>query len=416
MNDVDGGPVSAINYAHKAMSGDRTDYPRVGLLSAGHLMNDLYGNFITSLMPYLVIRGEISTTAAGLVLLVYLIGSSVLQPIFGLVADRTGRRAFAVVGPVWVGIAAAVIGRASTTVTLLAIAAIGGLGTAAFHPQAASMVDSLSPTNKGRSMAYFSMGGNIGFALGPVAAAVVATIGLQWSPLMLLPGAIIGLALARYAPHAGRSKESFTLSDLRATVVTVWKQINLVVSVIAIRSASQYALIIFLPLYYHLRGYSAELGSYYAFILSLAGAIGGLVGGHLSDLYGRRRTVVISLLMAAPLLVVTLLVPPALVWPLIALSGAALLASNSVTVVQGQELLPRHRGLASGLTLGLGFGLSGIIASGLTALADHIGVGATIFAAPALAVLAAILASFVRNTSGSKAASSGPSPAAKPGA
>jgi MFS transporter, FSR family, fosmidomycin resistance protein len=93
-----------------------------------------------------------------------------------------------------------------------------------------------------------------------------------------------------------------------------------------------------------------------------------------------------------------------------------LLASNSVTVVQGQELLPRHRGLASGLTLGLGFGLSGIIASGLTALADHIGVGATIFAAPALAVLAAILASFVRNTSGSKAASSGPSPAAKPGA
>ena len=47
-----------------------------------------------------------------------------------------------------------------------------------------------------------------------------------------------------------------------------------------------------------------------------------------------------------------------LVWPLVALSGASLLASNSVTVVQGQELLPRHRGLASGLTLGLGFGLS----------------------------------------------------------
>lgn len=363
-------------------------------------MNDLYGNFITSLMPYLVIRGDITTTGAGFVLLLYLFGSSVLQPIFGLISDRTGRRAFAVIGPVWVGLAAAAMARANTTLMLLTVAGVGGLGTAAFHPQAASMVDSLSPTNKGRSMAYFSMGGNIGFALGPVAAAVVATIGLEWSPVMLLPGAIIGVALARYAPHAGRSEESFAVADLRDTIRVAWRQINLVVSVIAIRSAAQYALIIFLPLYYHLRGFPAELGSYYAFVLSLSGALGGLAGGHLSDLYGRRRIVVLSLLITAPLLVVTLLVPTGFVWPLVALSGAALLASNSVTVVQGQELLPRHRGLASGLTLGLGFGLSGVIASGLTTLADHIGVEAAIFAAPGLALVAAVVAAFVRNPAG----------------
>lgn len=363
-------------------------------------MNDLYGNFITSLMPYLVIRGDITTTGAGFVLLLYLFGSSVLQPIFGLISDRTGRRAFAVIGPVWVGLAAAAMARANTTLMLLTVAGVGGLGTAAFHPQAASMVDSLSPTNKGRSMAYFSMGGNIGFALGPMAAAVVATIGLEWSPVMLLPGAIIGVALARYAPHAGRSEESFAVADLRDTIRVAWRQINLVVSVIAIRSAAQYALIIFLPLYYHLRGFPAELGSYYAFVLSLSGALGGLAGGHLSDLYGRRRIVVLSLLITAPLLVVTLLVPTGFVWPLVALSGAALLASNSVTVVQGQELLPRHRGLASGLTLGLGFGLSGVIASGLTTLADHIGVEAAIFAAPGLALVAAVVAAFVRNPAG----------------
>lgn len=392
--------MSALDFVREGTPYGRTDYPRVVLLSAGHLMNDLYGNFITSLMPYLVIRGDITTTGAGFVLLLYLFGSSVLQPIFGLISDRTGRRAFAVIGPVWVGLAAAAMARANTTLMLLTVAGVGGLGTAAFHPQAASMVDSLSPTNKGRSMAYFSMGGNIGFALGPVAAAVVATIGLEWSPVMLLPGAIIGVALARYAPHAGRSEESFAVADLRDTIRVAWRQINLVVSVIAIRSAAQYALIIFLPLYYHLRGFPAELGSYYAFVLSLSGALGGLAGGHLSDLYGRRRIVVLSLLITAPLLVVTLLVPTGFVWPLVALSGAALLASNSVTVVQGQELLPRHRGLASGLTLGLGFGLSGVIASGLTTLADHIGVEAAIFAAPGLALVAAVVAAFVRNPAG----------------
>jgi FSR family fosmidomycin resistance protein-like MFS transporter len=389
--------VSALDFVSDRSPFGRTDYPRVALLSAGHLINDLYGNFITSLMPYLVIRGDITTTAAGLVLLVYLFGSSVLQPIFGLISDRTGRRGFAIIGPVWVGLAAAAITRANTSVMLLLIAGIGGLGTAAFHPQAASMIDSLSPTNKGRSMAYFSMGGNIGFALGPVAAAVVATVGMAWSPLMLLPGVAIGLGLARYAPHVGRSEESFAVADLWDTVRIAWKQINLVVSVIAIRSAAQYALIIFLPLYYHLRGHPAELGSYFAFVLSLAGAIGGLAGGHFSDLYGRRRVVVLSLIVAAPLLFVTLLVPVPFVWPLVALSGAALLASNSVTVVQGQELLPRHRGLASGLTLGFGFGLSGVIASGLTTLSDHIGVENAIFAAPGLALLAAMVAAFVRN-------------------
>ncbi len=389
--------MSALDFVSERTPFGRTDYPRVVLLSIGHLMNDLYGNFITSLMPYLVIRGDISTTGAGLVLLVYLFGSSVLQPIFGLISDRTGRRAFAVIGPVWVGLAAAAMARANTTAMLLTVAGVGGLGTAAFHPQAASMVDSLSPTNKGRSMSYFSMGGNIGFALGPVAAAIVATVGLEWSPAMLLPGAIVGLALARYAPHVGRSDESFAIADLWDAIRIAWKQINLVVSVIAIRSAAQYALIIFLPLYYHLRGFPAELGSYYAFVLSLSGAIGGLVGGHLSDLYGRRRIVVLSLVTAAPLLVVSLLVPAAFVWPLVALSGASLLASNSVTVVQGQELLPRHRGLASGLTLGFGFGLSGVIASSLTTLSDHIGVGSAIFAAPGLALIAAVVAAFVRN-------------------
>lgn len=389
--------MSAINLVRKEREVARTDYGRVGLISVGHLTNDLYGNFMTSLMPYLVLRGDITTTAAGLVLLVYLIGSSVLQPVFGVMSDRSGRRAFAVVGPVWVGLAAACISRAGSTGALLAIAGLGGIGTAAFHPQAAAMVDQLSPSRKGRSMAYFSMGGNVGFALGPVIAAVIAMVGLDWSPVILIPGVFVGLALARYAPQVARGSETVSFAELRATVREAWTQVNLVIAVIAIRSAAQFALIIFLPLYYHLRGFPAQLGSYYAFVFSLAGAIGGLIGGHYSDLYGRRRVVVSSLLLSAPLMVLALLAPVVWVWPLIALGGAALLGSNSVTVVQGQQLLPRHRGLASGLTLGLAFGLSGIIASTLTTMADHIGVEHVIYAAPLLAVCAAAFAALVHD-------------------
>jgi len=370
----------------------RIDYPRVSLLSLGHLMNDLYGNVMTSLTPYLILQGRISATVAGLVLLVYLIGSSVLQPIFGLVSDRSGRRMFAIAGPLWIGVAASCFGWASNAGELLALAGLGGIGTAAFHPQAASMVDRLSPRNKGWSMAIFSTGGNVGFALGPALAALIAVAGLHWSIVIFIPGIALSLLLALFTPDVRSSERALDVRALRHTLSRSWRRLSLIVAVIAIRSGAQYALIILLPLYYYARGFPAQLGSYYAVVLSLSGALGGLAGGRLSDRYGRRRVVVTSLLVTAPVMYISLLLTGLIVWPLLAVCGATLLASNSVTVVQGQEVLPENTGLASGITLGLAFGLSGVITSSVGVAVDHIGASRVIFSVPFLPLLAAGLA------------------------
>lgn len=368
------------------------DYPRVALVSLGHFTNDMHGNLITSLTPYLVIRGEISTSVAGLVLLSYLIGSSVLQPFFGHMSDRSGRRTFAVLGPLWVGLAAVAIALAGNTATILVLAVLGGIGTAAFHPQAAAMVDRLSHHSKGWVMSIFSMGGNIGFAVGPLLAAVIATAGLRYSPLVLVPGIFVTFLLARFAPPVGRRLDLVSSEPLRHALGQTWRSLSAIVSIIALRGGVQYGLLLFLPLYYHAHGSSAQLGSYYAFVISLSGAFGGLLGGRLSDRFGRRPVVVGSLLLSVPLLFLSLLAYGLIVWPILVLAGACLLASNSVTVVQGQELLPSNTGIASGLTLGLGFGLSGLIGSGLAVLADHASVGTVIFLVPLLAPLAALLA------------------------
>lgn len=386
-------PSSEIRLTHPVPRSNPTiDYSRVALLSVGHLTNDMYGNLISSLTPYLVIRGEISTSVAGLVVLTYLIGSSVLQPFVGHMSDRSGRRVFAVLGPIWVGLAAVAIALVGNTATILLIAGLGGVGTAAFHPQAASMVQRLSHHSRGWVMSIFSMGGNIGFAIGPLLAAVVATAGTQYAPLVLLPGVGVTVALARYAPQAGARGDTAPSEPLRASLARTWRSLSAIVSIIALRGGIQYALLLFLPLYYHAHGASAQQGSYYAFVISLSGALGGLAGGSLSDRLGRKPVVVGSLLLSLPLLVLSLLVHGPLVWPLLVLAGASLLASNSVTVVQGQELLPANAGIASGLTLGLGFGLSGLIGSALAVLSDHIGVGTVIFLVPLLAPVAAILA------------------------
>lgn len=382
-----------VRTAHGAQA--ETHYPRVALLSLGHLTNDVYGSLISSLTPYLVLRGSISTTAAGLVLFIYLIGSSLLQPLIGITSDRTGRRFFAVLGPIWVGVAAGLIGWAGNAVVLLALAAVGGVGTAAFHPQAAAMVNRLSGRNRGFVMSIFSMGGNIGFALGPLVAAIIATAGLHWSPVVVFPGIAVTALLVRFAPNAGRAAATEAPKAMRSISGKVWAALGLIVLVIALRSGVLYGLMLFLPLYYHAHGASAQLGSAYAFLFTFSGALGGLGGGSLSDRHGRRPVVILSLLITVPLVYVSFAAGGPVVWLLMGASGAALLSSNSVTVVQAQELLPSNTGMVSGLTMGLGFGLSGAVGFLLGILADHLGVQTAIYLVPLLAPLAAVAAWFV---------------------
>jgi FSR family fosmidomycin resistance protein-like MFS transporter len=382
-----------VTDGHEQIDADRAhvDHPRIALAGAAHLVNDLSGNFLSSLTPYLVLRGSISATVAGFVVFVYLVGSSVLQPIFGVLSDRQGRKWYAALGPTWLSVSAGMLGLVTHSWQLLALAAIGGLGTAAFHPQAAAMVDSLSPRAKGRSMSIFTMGGNIGFAFGPIVAAGVAMAGLHWSLVLIVPGVAMGLLMWRYAPQPPRREVPLDMAMLRATLLSRWRALVIIVAIIALRSAVQISLIVFLPLFFHARGYAPEIGSYLAFVLSLAGAVGGFFGGHISDLYGRRTITSVSLLLAAPAIALSLVVGPILVWPAIAVAGILLLASNSVMVVAAQSLLPGNTGLASGLTLGLGFGLSGLVTVGLSTLADHASVTTAMFAIPVLALVAAAL-------------------------
>ncbi len=371
--------------------GERIDLRRVTLLGVGHFTNDLYGNLATSLAPYFVIAGKLTAPVAGALVLIYLAGSSVLQPIFGIISDRSGRRWFAVAGPAWIGCCMSLLIVAPAAWTVFLLVALGGIGTAAFHPQGASMVNRMAGAAPGRAMSIFSMGGNLGYGLGPVLAAAMVSVGNVWTVCVAAPGLVCSMLLLRYAPQAkSQSMESTgkSLRDARAN----FRSLALIVLVIAIRSGAMSAVIFLAPLYFHSQGLPATWGSYGSSLFLLVGAFCGLYAGGLSDRIGRKPVVVWSLVLAAPLIFLVGVLPGLISWAALALAGAAIVASNPVTVVQAQELLPANAGLAAGLTLGLGFGLSGVITFLVSNVTKTAGPQHTLLLSALLPLLAAGLA------------------------
>jgi FSR family fosmidomycin resistance protein-like MFS transporter len=182
-----------------------------------------------------------------------------------------------------------------------------------------------------------------------------------------------------------------SLRDARANL----RPLSLIVLLIAVRSGAMSAVIFLAPLYFHAQHLPASWGSYGSTIFLLAGAFFGLYAGRLSDRVGRRPVVVWSLVATAPLTLLIGLLPGLASWPAMALCGAANVASNSVTVVQAQELLPGNVGLASGLTLGLGFGLSGAITFAVAALTKQVGPQDAVLLSAALPLIAAGVAAMV---------------------
>lgn len=367
------------------------DMWRVSLLGLGHFTNDMYGNLATSIAPYFVIAGRLSAPVAGVLILIYLAGSSVLQPFFGIVSDRSGRRWFAVLGPAWIGVAMSLLIVAPTTWVIFLLVALGGVGTAAFHPQGASMVNRVAGLRRGWSMSVFSMGGNLGYGLGPLLAALMVAVGNGWTVFLAIPGLLCSLLLFRYSPnvrsHAMESAGK-SLRDARANM----SPLAVIVLIIAIRSGAMSAVIFLAPLYFHAQHLPPSWGSYGSSLFLLVGAICGLYAGGLSDKIGRKPIVVWSLVLAAPLILLVGLLPGLTSWPALALAGAAVVASNSVTVVQAQELLPGNVGLAAGLTLGLGFGLSGVITFIVSNVTKQAGPQDTLLMTAALPLIAAALA------------------------
>jgi FSR family fosmidomycin resistance protein-like MFS transporter len=363
-------------------------------LSGGHLATDLAQGSLPALLPYLVDKFDLTYTMAAALVLAATVSSSVIQPAFGLWSDARGALWLlpAGVALAGVGMGAAAVAPAYWIVFLSVLAA--GVGVAAYHPEGSKFASYVSGAKRASGMAFFSVGGNVGFALGPIlAAGFILAFGLEGAALVAVPALLVagGLVLvlrylAEFAPPADLSREVGS-RDAEARGLTM------LLAVVGLRSVAHMGLFTFIPLWEKAQGHNASYGTWVLGGFLIAGAVGTLAGGRLADRFGRRRVLRWSFVVATPLILVYVLVGGPVGIAAVILAGAAVIGTFGVSLVMSQEYMPGRVGMASGLSIGLAIGLGGVAALTLGAVADAIDLRTAVLATaagPGIALLVSL--------------------------
>jgi len=362
---------------------EHTVFAVILAVSFCHLLNDMMQALLPAIYPTLKVDFGLSFGQVGVVTLAYQITASILQPLVGLYADRrptplalSGGTLFSLAGLM-------VLSIAHSYGVLLVGASLLGVGSSVFHPESSRVVRMAAGGRHGLGQSLFQVGGNLGQALGPLAAALVV---VRWGQsslaffalLALVAGAILW-NVGLWYKHHGLARLSASASRKSAHPTLPRGTVRRGMSVLLVLVFSKYVYLASLTSYFtfyliHRFGLSVRDAQLELFAFSAAVAVGTMLGGPFGDRIGRKRVIWFSILGALPF---TLALPYAnLFWtgPLVVMIGLILASAFPAIVVFAQELAPGRVGMVSGLFFGLAFGVGGIGAAALGVLADAWGI------------------------------------------
>lgn len=350
----------------------------VALLTTGHFFSDFYVTFLPGLLPMLIERLGLSLTVSGLLVMMYSFASNILQPVFGYFVDKSGYTWLVLVTVPVAALFISLAATADSVSNLFVYIMVAGLASALFHPLGSALLAKVSTEeNKGLSMSVFIGGGNIGVALAP---AVVIYFLLQYGASYLIWMAIPGFLLSTAYYFAGihKIKLGSTQKSAATGSGTPWfRSLSLIKLnlVMGLRSWPQAVIPNFLPVWLVQKGFSPTLAGTMLTVFLAGGALGSIFGGYFGDRFGRKRCIMGALTLCIPSLFVFLTSHEVtlLTWVALGVSGAALQGTLPSSIVWAQDMLPANAAMASGMMLGLSFGLGGVGAAVTGAVADSIG-------------------------------------------
>jgi FSR family fosmidomycin resistance protein-like MFS transporter len=367
------------------------DRRSLATLSMGHGAVDFASGAIPALIPFLVAEFDLDYAAAGVLMLAVLISSSLAQPLFGLWSDRRGAMWLLPGGLVLAAVGVGLVTVAPGYPAAVVLTFAAGIGVAAYHPEGAKFAAYASDTRRASGMSLFNVGGNLGYALGPiVVTALVLWFGLEGGALAALPVLLAAVVLARALPRLATLRPAGGL--VRGTSGETRAGAMLILSgVIALRSVAWFGLLTFVPLWIVSQGGSEGQGNRELALMLLAGVAGTLVLGPVADRVGLRRTLLVTQAVLPPLILVFLEVGGLAGTLALTAVGFCVVGTFGITIVLSQLYLPHQTGMASGISVGLAMGVGGVAAVALGSLADAVDLETALVAAAAAPALGVVL-------------------------
>ena len=417
------GSVSASASAAHRSSGE-TKFRVLSALSFSHFLNDMTQSTILAIYPLLKGNFGLSFTQIGLITLVYQTTASLMQPLVGRYTDAHPLPYSLSFGMGSTLLGLLVLAFAPSFEVLLVAAVLVGTGSAVFHPEASRIARFASGGQHGLAQSIFQVGGNAGSAAGPlIAAALVIPFG-QRSLAWLAIGALVGMSLlwriGTWYKHSHLASVLASPAHAAGDAAALpRKTVVRAIAVLLVLLFSKYFYLASLSSYYTFYliarfHTSMEAAQVHLFMFLFAVAAGGLLGGPIGDRIGRKRVIWASILGVAPF---TLALPHLdLAWTTVftVIIGFVIASAFSAILVFAQDLMPGKVGTVSGLFFGFAFGMGGLGAAVLGAVADARGIE-YVYAACAYLPLLGILAALLPDPPARRKAASPPPMQAAPG-
>jgi FSR family fosmidomycin resistance protein-like MFS transporter len=350
-------------------------------ISVSHLLNDTIQSVIPAIYPILKQSFHLSFTQIGLITLTFQLTASLLQPFVGLYTDHRPKPYSLAIGMGFTLVGLLLLATAGNFPMILCSAALVGMGSSIFHPEASRLARMASGGRHGFAQSIFQVGGNAGTSLGPLLAALIIVprgqYSVSWFSAVALVAIIVlanvghwykrNLFRVKVGAHA-KGRESHPVASRKRVVWALAVLIALMFSKFFYLSSMTNYFTFYLIGKFHLSVQSAQM---HLFLFLFSVAAGTIIGGHLGDRFGRKYVIWGSILGVAPF---TLLLPYAnLFWTgaLTVVIGLILASAFSAILVYAQELVPGKVGLVAGLFFGFAFGMGGIGSAVLGRLADQ---------------------------------------------
>jgi FSR family fosmidomycin resistance protein-like MFS transporter len=371
------------------------------VLSLGHLVTDIYQGSLPAILPFLKENLSLSYAMAGAIMMASNLTSSVIQPLFGYLSDRKGKAFLLPLGCLFAGIGVSLLSLPSSYPAVLILVVISGLGVASFHPEGYKTAHFFVGDRMATGMSVFSVGGNLGFALGPIISVYIIThLGFGFLPIMIT-FSVFFVALLLYSWKTVTAAQPVSVAKAGAAEGVrkgAYLSLALIIGTVVMRSWTQFGLTFLIPLYIvdYLKGdliYAGQLVSSFL----LGGVAGTIAGSPLADRWGHKKYLVLSMVLSSLAFPLIFIAKGAMLYVALFTMGMLLISTFTVTIVMAQQLLPNDLGIASGLMVGFAIGTGGLGVTILGAIADHFGLFAalkSIWALPVAGVVRSLLSRF----------------------